>query len=76
MPTHTTHCGGALAPIQEETAFWSVFDHGNEPTFVVCSRIEVTGLTLVTNKIGNLVSNWDIFNEPPFSRHRYIYASK
>jgi hypothetical protein len=33
----------------------NILNHGNEPTFVVCNRKEVTDLTVVTNKISNLV---------------------
>jgi hypothetical protein len=35
----------------------NILNQGNEPTFVVRNRKEVIGLTLGTNKIGNLVSN-------------------
>jgi hypothetical protein len=37
-----------------------VYEYGQptEPTFVVCNRREVIDLTLGTNKIVYLVSNW------------------
>jgi hypothetical protein len=50
----------------------NILNHGNEPTFVVCNRNEVTDLTLGTNKISNLVSDWHISGEPSFSDHRFI----
>ncbi|PNF15011.1 hypothetical protein B7P43_G17795 [Cryptotermes secundus] len=50
----------------------NILNHGNEPTFVVCNRKEVIDLTLGTNKIENLVSNWHVSDEPYLSDHRYI----
>jgi hypothetical protein len=50
----------------------NVLNQGNEPTFVVCNNEKVTDLTLGTNKIGNLVSNWQASNEASSSDHRYI----
>ncbi|PNF28303.1 hypothetical protein B7P43_G05453 [Cryptotermes secundus] len=50
----------------------NILNHGNQPTFVVCNRKEVTDLTLGTNNIGNLVSNWHVSDEPSLSDHRYI----
>jgi hypothetical protein len=41
-------------------------------TFVVRKRKEGIDLTLGTNKIGNLVSNWHVSDEPSLSHHRYI----
>jgi hypothetical protein len=49
----------------------NILNHGNEPTFVV-SRKEVIDLTLGTNKIANVVSNWHVSNETSLSDHRYI----
>jgi hypothetical protein len=51
---------------------YECLNQGNEPTFVVCNNEKVTDLTLGTNKIGNLVSNWQASNEPSSSDHRYI----
>jgi hypothetical protein len=48
----------------------NIHNHGNEPTFVVCNRREVIDLTLGTNKIINLVSNWHLSDEPSLSDHR------
>jgi hypothetical protein len=39
---------------------------------VICNRKEVIDLTLGTNRIGNLVSNWHVSDEPSLSDHRYI----
>jgi hypothetical protein len=41
----------------------NILNHDNEPTFVVYDRKEVTDLTIGTNKIGSLVSNWHVFDE-------------
>jgi hypothetical protein len=49
-----------------------ILNHGTEPTFVVCNRKEVIDLTLGTNKILNLESNWHVSDEPSLSDHRYI----
>jgi hypothetical protein len=50
----------------------NIFNHGNEPTFVVCNMKEVIDLTLGSNKIVNLVSNWHVSDELSLSDHRYI----
>jgi hypothetical protein len=34
--------------------------------------MKVTDLTLGTNKIGKMVSNWHVSDEPSLSYHRYI----
>jgi hypothetical protein len=52
---------------------FNILNHGNEPAFVVHNRKEVIDLTLGTNKIGDLVSNWHVSDEPSLSDHRYIY---
>jgi hypothetical protein len=51
----------------------NILNHGNEPTFVVCNRKEVIDLTLGTNKMVNLVSNWHVSDELSLSDHRYIH---
>jgi hypothetical protein len=48
----------------------NILNHGNEPTFVVCNKKEVIDLTLGTNNIANLVSNWHVADEPSLSDHR------
>jgi hypothetical protein len=50
----------------------NILNRNNEPTFVVRNRKEVIDLTLGTNKIGDLVSNCLVSDEPSFSDHRYI----
>jgi hypothetical protein len=50
----------------------NILNHGNEPTFFVFYRKEVIDLTLATNKIVNLISNWHVSDEPSLSDHRYI----
>jgi hypothetical protein len=50
----------------------NILNCSNEPTFVVCNRKKVIDLTLGTNKIGDLVSNWHVSDEPSLSDHRYI----
>jgi hypothetical protein len=50
----------------------NILNHGNEPTFVVCSRKEVIDLTLWINIIGNLVRKWHVSEEPSLSYHRHI----
>jgi hypothetical protein len=52
----------------------NILNHGNEPNFVVRNRKDVIDLTLGTNKIGDLVSNWHVSDEPSLSYHRF--ASK
>jgi hypothetical protein len=50
----------------------NILNHSNEPTFVVHIKKEVTDLTLGTNKIGDLISNWHVSDGAPFSDHKYI----
>jgi hypothetical protein len=50
----------------------NILNQGNEPTFVIRNRKGVIDLTLGTNRIGNLVSNWHASDEPSSSDHRYI----
>jgi hypothetical protein len=50
----------------------NILNRVNKPTFVVRSRKEVIDLTLGTNKIGDLVSNWHVSDELSLSDHRYI----
>jgi hypothetical protein len=50
----------------------NILNRGKEPAFVVHNRKEVVDLTLGTNKIGDLVSNWHVSDEPSLSDHRYI----
>jgi hypothetical protein len=50
----------------------NILNHGNEPIFVVRNRQEDIDLTLGTNRIGDLVSNWQISDDPSLSDHRYI----
>jgi hypothetical protein len=50
----------------------SILNKGNEPTFVISNRKEVIELTLGTDKIGDLVTNWHVSDEISMSDHRYI----
>jgi hypothetical protein len=50
----------------------NILNRGNEPTFVVNNGQEVIDLTLGTNRIGDLVSNWHVSDDPSLSDHRYI----
>jgi hypothetical protein len=50
----------------------NILNQGNEPTFVIRNKEEVIDLTLGTNRIGNLVSNWHVSDEPSLSDHGYI----
>ena len=43
---------------------------GNEPSFIISNRKEVTELTLVTDKTADLVSNWYVSDEISLSDHR------
>jgi hypothetical protein len=50
----------------------NIFNKGNEPTFVISNRKEVIDLTLGTDEIGDVVTNWHVSDEIPLSDHRYI----
>jgi hypothetical protein len=50
----------------------NILNLGNVPTCVIHNRTEVIDLTLGTNRMGNLVSNWHVSDEPSLSDHRYI----
>jgi hypothetical protein len=43
---------------------------------VIGNRKEAIDLTLETNKIENLVSNWHVFDEPSPSDYMYLHAFK
>jgi hypothetical protein len=50
---------------------FNILNKGNEPTFIISNRKEVTDLTLVTDKRADLVSNWHVSDETSLSDHRY-----
>jgi hypothetical protein len=50
----------------------NVLNKGNKPTFTGSNRQEVTDLTLGTDNIGDLLSNWHVSDETSLSVHRYI----
>jgi len=50
---------------------FNIVNKGNEPTFIISNRKEVTDLTLVTDKTADLVSKWHVFDEISLSDHRY-----
>jgi hypothetical protein len=50
----------------------NIHNKGNETTFVISSRKAVIDLTLGTDKIGDLVTNWHVSDKIPLSDHRYI----
>jgi hypothetical protein len=41
----------------------SILNKGNEPTFEISNKEEVIDLTLGTDKIGDLVTNWHVSDE-------------
>jgi hypothetical protein len=49
----------------------NILNKGNEPTFVISNRKEVIDLTLGTDKIGDLVTNWHVSDDISLSDHRY-----
>jgi hypothetical protein len=49
-----------------------ILNKGNRPTSVISTRREVIDLTLGTNKIGDLVTNWRVSDQISLSDHRYI----
>ena len=50
----------------------NILNKGNKPTFVIGDRKEVIDLTLGTDKIGDLVTNWHVSDEISMSDHRYV----
>jgi hypothetical protein len=50
----------------------NILNNGNEPTFVIRNRKKVIDLTLGTDKIQNLVTNWHVSDEISLSGDRYI----
>jgi hypothetical protein len=50
----------------------NILNQGNKPTSVIRNRKEVIDLPPGTNRIGNLVSNWHVSDEPSLSDHRYV----
>jgi hypothetical protein len=49
----------------------NILNKGKKPTFVVSNRQEVIDLTLGTNKVVDLVSDWHVSDEASLSDHRY-----
>jgi hypothetical protein len=68
--TGTNPRGGSLMEFLVSSNL-NILNHGNEPIFVACNRKEVIDLTLGTNKIGILVSNRHVTDEPSLLGHRY-----
>jgi hypothetical protein len=54
----------------------NILNHSNEPTFVACNRKEVVDLTLGTNKIVNLVSNWHVSDELSLSDQIHTLSNR
>jgi hypothetical protein len=50
----------------------NILNQGNEPTFMISNRRDITDLTLGSDCIGNLVRKWHVSDEPSLSDHRYI----
>jgi hypothetical protein len=50
----------------------NILNKGNKPTFVVSNRQKIIDLTLGTDKVGDLVSDWHVSDETSLSDHRYI----
>jgi hypothetical protein len=50
----------------------SILNKGNEPTFLIRIMKKVIDLTLGTDKIGDLVTNWHVSDDISLSDHRYI----
>jgi hypothetical protein len=75
---HTTLYGGARTSIHRECLIkylvgtnLNILNKGNRPNFVISNRKEITDLILVTDKIGDLVTNWHVTDEISLSHHRY-----
>jgi hypothetical protein len=49
----------------------NILNKDNKPTFVISNR-KVIDLTLGTDKIGDLVTNWHVSDEISLSDHRFI----
>ena len=54
------------------STYLNILNKGNEPTFVITNRKEVTDLTLRTDKKGDPVINWHVPDEISLSDHRYL----
>ena len=50
----------------------NILNNCSELTFVISNRKEVIDLTLGTDKIGEVVTNWHISDELCLSEHRYV----
>jgi hypothetical protein len=51
----------------------NILNQSKKPASVVRNRQEVIHLTPGINRIGDLVSNWHVSDDPFLSAHRYIY---
>jgi hypothetical protein len=50
----------------------NILNKGYKPNFIISNRKEVINLTLGTDKIRDLVTNWHVSDEISLSDHRYI----
>jgi hypothetical protein len=55
------------------STYLNILNRDNEPTFVTISSKEVIDLALhiCTGEIGNLVTNWHVYDEISLSDHRH-----
>ncbi|XP_072766278.1 uncharacterized protein [Anoplolepis gracilipes] len=52
-----------------------IFNRGIEPTFIDSRRQEVIDITICTDKVAGLISDWRVSNKPSGSDHRSIHLS-
>ena len=53
----------------------SICNVGNKPTFINKTREEVIDVTLCSNFVHDMVTNWSVLNQHSFSDHSYISFS-
>jgi hypothetical protein len=53
----------------------SILNKGNKPTFIISNRKEVIDLTLGTDKIGDLVTNWHVSDDISVRRQTHSVSS-
>jgi len=53
------------------STYLNILNKGNEPTFVIRNSKELIDLALCTDKMGELVTNWNVSDEISLSDHKY-----
>ncbi|XP_034140773.1 uncharacterized protein LOC117591569 [Drosophila guanche] len=76
---HHTQWGSSDTNVRGESLFSFILNsnliignRGNDPTFIIKNRQEVIDLTLLSDKLSDIMKSWRVLEDHSFSDHRYI----